>query len=471
MNRITDEKRLIAEEYIKTIKEDSNACGIAACIIDHTGKVQYENYWGVRDEESGAEVNGDTIFGLASVTKSFTAISIIQMAERGILKIEDPISKYIPEFTNKNQKTVTIQHLLSHTGGFFPQPRIVVDQVAAQLGLDEESLGDPAYNDALAAEGVRLVAERLDALTKESGLNGDPGEHLSYCNDGFALLSDIIRRYGGEGSYAAYLDKNILEPLGMERSGCSFVKPVLDPNSATLYYTDTNGEKIGHHNYRDNAFVLHGGGAMKSTLHDMQKYLAMYLNEGKALNGKRLLSDRGIREMCKHRQQFEAFEYYGYGLYSGQLGSLKVTGHGGSLPGVSSNIAFTYDNDAAVIVLCNTSGVPVSMISDALMRMYNGDDPLPDRDIWKEYPLDKDTVEALAGHYRSGEGSEGDFYVKEDGTAGLRIGGTEMDFVPVSPRSGIVRRKHSDLFIRFVASEERGLYAVYIGGRLIPKVS
>lgn len=200
------------------------------------------------------------------MTKSFTALSIMQLEEKGMIDLDAPISQYIPEFTNKNQsKKVTVRHLLSHAGGFFPLPRILVGNVAESLGLDEEKDGDFAYNDAVAQEGVKLVAERLDAQTKENGLNGQPGEYLSYCNDGFGLLSDIIRRYGGEPSYADYLVKHVLKPLGMERSFCDFVLPSKDENAATLY-KKVDGVMRGSRDYHDNAFVLNGGGAMKSTL-------------------------------------------------------------------------------------------------------------------------------------------------------------------------------------------------------------
>ena len=210
MNRMNDLNCLLAEKLVEDIKKDHEASGIAVAIIDKSGKTQYEKFWGVRDLESGKEVNGDTIFGLASVTKSFTALSIMQLEEKGMIDLDAPISQYIPEFTNKNQsKKVTVRHLLSHAGGFFPLPRILVGNVAESLGLDEEKDGDFAYNDAVAQEGVKLVAERLDAQTKENGLNGQPGEYLSYCNDGFGLLSDIIRRYGGEPSYADYLVKHV----------------------------------------------------------------------------------------------------------------------------------------------------------------------------------------------------------------------------------------------------------------------
>ena len=142
MNRIKETNRLLAENLVRSIMKDYEACGIAAAIIDKNGVTQYEKFWGVRDLESQKELDGETIFGLASVTKSFTALAIMQMEERGILKLDDPVSRYVPEFTNKNQKTVTIRHLLTHSGGFFPLPRILVDQVAAEMGRAEKEVGD-----------------------------------------------------------------------------------------------------------------------------------------------------------------------------------------------------------------------------------------------------------------------------------------------------------------------------------------
>lgn len=336
------------------------------------------------------------------------------------------------------------------------------------MGLDEKEVGDLAYNDALADEGVRRVAERLDARQKKSGLNGEPGEYLSYCNDGYGLLSDIIRRHGGEPSYAEYLLKNIIEPLGMKRSFCDFVRPSLDVNAATLY-KKVNGVMTASRDYHDHAFVLNGGGAMKSTLNDLKKYLAMYLNEGKTPEGIRILGSTGIREMCRPRQDYGAFGYYGYGLSMKRLDDLKVVEHGGSLPGVSSNIAWSNEAEAAVIVLCNTSGVPVRLISDALMRMYNGRNPVDRRDVWQETSWDEETILEAQGMYISGEGTKAELYRKKDGSLGARENGKEIPIIPVGPKTAIVRNQYSDLFIRLIQNESRGIYAIAYGSRLIPK--
>ena len=134
------------EAHTAQIMEEAKARGIAVGVVDRTGRILYEKYFGYRDEEKKLPINRDTIFGMASVTKSFTALSIMQMQKDGILSVDDAVSAYIPEFTNKNQKEpVRLSHLMSHSGGYFPLPRIVVDKTAQEMGIKdslEEELVD-----------------------------------------------------------------------------------------------------------------------------------------------------------------------------------------------------------------------------------------------------------------------------------------------------------------------------------------
>ena len=468
MNRIRKENELLFTSIVEQIQQEYQAQGLGVMIVDKTGEIQYEKYFGYRDADKKLPIDRDTIFGIASCTKSFTCLAILQMQEEGKLRVEDPVSQYIPEFTNKNQsEPVRIWHLMCHSGGFFPLPRIVVDQVAGELGLSEEKDGDLAYHDGLAEEGVRRVAERLDAQTMEQGLNGRPGEYFSYCNDGFGLLSDIIRRFGGEPSFAEYLNRHVLAPLGMSRSGCDFVKPSKDENAAILY-EKRNKTMRGHRDYHDNAFVLNGGGAMKSTLDDLRKYLCMYLNGGVCLNGNRILDEYSVREMCKPRQRSGFQSYYGYGFSLKTMDDLNLVEHGGSLPGVSSNIAWSNEAGAAVIVLCNTSDVPVSLISDAAMKLYCGRNPISMRSLWQMEPWSEETVKKACGMYVSGEGSVVQLYQKEDGTVGMQADGKEQNILTVNPTDAIIRRKMTDGYLR-LCMRKGEVFAIAYGSRMIPK--
>ena len=274
------------EAHTAQIMEEAKARGIAVGVVDRTGRILYEKYFGYRDEEKKLPINRDTIFGMASVTKSFTALSIMQMQKDGILSVDDAVSAYIPEFTNKNQKEpVRLSHLMSHSGGYFPLPRIVVDKTAQEMGIKDSLEEELVDREDFAEEGIRRVAGRLDSQTH---FTGRPGQRMSYCNDGFGLLSDIVRRHSGYGSFSAYLKERIFKPLGMERSNISFLRNSLDENAATLY-TLEDGTWRADHDYENDAFVLHGGGALKSTLGDMLKYVSMYLNEGKSQDGTQVI--------------------------------------------------------------------------------------------------------------------------------------------------------------------------------------
>ena len=137
----------------------------------------------------------------------------MQLQEAGILSLEDPGAKYVPEYKDPvGRPPVRIWHLLCHSGGFFPLPRLVVDKIAQEMGISDSILEELVYRKDFAEQGIRLVAERLAAQTE---FTGAPGQQFSYCNDGFGVLSDIVRRYGGYDSFAEYVEQKILQPLGM----------------------------------------------------------------------------------------------------------------------------------------------------------------------------------------------------------------------------------------------------------------
>ncbi|MBR3365018.1 MAG: beta-lactamase family protein [Solobacterium sp.] len=459
---LSEEKLQQAEDLIRTIMEECEASGLTACILDQDGRTVYEKSFGFRDKENLLPIDGDTLFGLASVTKSFTALAIMKMQEDGLLSVNDPLSCYLPEFTNHNTETVRLAHLLSHSGGFFPQERITVMPVASQLGLSEDRDHDLARNEQLAAEGGRLVAERLNSLQEGNGLIAEPGRYCSYCNDGFGLLSEVIRRYGDQPSYDEYVRKHILQPLHMERSFCDFIRPSEDDNAAVLYQKK-DGVMTHHRDYHDDAFVLNGGGAMKSSLNDLKKYLTMYLHHGEGVCTK-----ESIAEMLKERIPFGIDGYYGYGLYTQKIGPFGIFQHGGSLPGVSSNILFSYDAACAIIVLCNTSDVPVSRISDALFMAYTD----LSEDIHKPYPEAAWSAELctnIQGEYQSGEGTS--FAIREEnGSLILKSEDSERTIQPISDSLAIVRGKWSDTVLEPITNEKRGLFAVRYGSRVIPKI-
>ena len=468
MNRMTKSGVRMLEQHLETICREYEACGMAVAVVDHTGETKYEHFIGYRDGENQLPLNEDTIFGIASVTKSFTCMAIMQLQEQGKLDVHDLVSKYVPDFTGKNQPNLHIWQLMCHSGGFFPLPRILVGPVAESMGLTEEKDGDFAYTPALAEEGIRLVAGRLDDQTAEQGLIGKPGEYFSYCNDGFGVLSDIVRRVSGM-SFAQYVKENILLPLGMDRSSCEFVKPSLDENGAVLYER-RDGVMCHDRDYHNNAFVIHGGGSLKSTLSDMKKYVTMYLREGIGANGTRVLSESGIHEMLRPKMKSGPHADYCFGLTAKEVSGLPVYEHSGDLPGVSSCICFSYEADAAVIVLCNTTDVPASCAAEAVMRVYCGGQPAAAKVDYKEEPWSRETMADAVGVYDCGEGYGVVIYEREDGGLGIRADGNERIAIPVSQNLAMLSGKYADGFVKLCRKSGK-VFAVQYGSRMLPKTT
>ena len=118
------------EKLTQEIMEEDKARGIAVKAFYKSGEIIYEKYFGFKNEEKKTPIDENTIFGIASITKSFVALSILQLLEKGKLSLEDPISKYIPYFKNANiPYPILIKHLLTHTPGYFPMKRTTIENV------------------------------------------------------------------------------------------------------------------------------------------------------------------------------------------------------------------------------------------------------------------------------------------------------------------------------------------------------
>lgn len=466
MNQITEEARNEVESLVAQIMAEANARGIAVGVTNASGEILYENYFGWRDAEKKLPINRDTIFGMASVSKSFTALSIMQMQKDGILSVNDPVKEYIPEFTNKNQEEpVRIWHLMCHSGGYFPLPRIVIDKTAQEMGIEDSLENELIYRKDFADEGIKRVAGRLDDQTR---FVGRPGQRLSYCNDGFGLLSDIVRRHSDCDSFAEYLDKHIFKPLKMERSNISFIRNTLDDNAAVLYSMESDGSWRCDRDYQNDAFVLHGGGGVKSTLGDMLKYAAMYLREGESVDGVRIIDRYSIGEMEKPRQFMKPGVYYGYGLETKQLGDMTVLEHGGSLPGVSSNFSFCPQAGLGIVVLCNTMDVPVYAIADAVLRAFTGFPIKEERLSHAPYVWSEEERKELSGEYVSGEGDS--FVIEEEGDAlSMTFNGNALTLTGVYPWQGMVRKKYTDVYLTAVRGEDGKVIGIHYGSRVFPK--
>ena len=462
---MTEQKRIELESYVEEILKDADARGAALGVVNTDGEVLYQKFFGWRDAERRLPIDAETLFGIASVTKSFTALAIMQLQEAGVLSVEDPIAKYVPEYRDPvGREPVRIWHLLCHSGGFFPLPRLVVDKTAQSMGISDRMDRELVYRQDFAEEGIRLVANRLAA---QEEFTGAPGQQFSYCNDGFGVLSDIVRRYGGFDSFAEYVEQKILRPLGMTRSNLGFLRNSLDQNAAILYSKE-NRRWRADRNYENDAFVLHGGGAMKSTLADLMRYVGMYLRGGVAEDGTRILSRAGIREMMLPRQQVKPGVTYGYGLQRSQMGVYSLVGHGGSLPGVSSQILMCREAGIAVVFLCNTMDVPAAAAAESCMRAWC------DRPVRYEAPAvpecswSEEQRQGLIGRYASGEGDRFEI-LEEEKELLIKTESGKRLLHAVGDWNGLVQGTYGETWLQPIRTDAGTVRAAQYGTRTFPK--
>ncbi|OUC14289.1 MAG: hypothetical protein B0A82_12855, partial [Alkalinema sp. CACIAM 70d] len=177
-------------------KYGSSTPGVAVGIL-REGKVALVQGYGMASLEQGIGIGKDTVFQVGSVSKQFTAFAVYLLEKQGKLGLEDDVRQYIPELPDFG-KPVRIQHLLAHSSGIRDQ--------AALLSLAGWRMDD-----------VMTTAQVLRVIEKQRELNFEPGSAYLYCNTGYTLLAEVVRRVSGV-SFAEFTKRNIFEPLGMKNT-------------------------------------------------------------------------------------------------------------------------------------------------------------------------------------------------------------------------------------------------------------
>lgn len=407
----------ILEAEVTELKNQYQIPGIGLG-INHNGNRLFDKGFGFRDAQKQLPVTADTVFGIASMTKSFTCVAIMQLQDTGKLSVHDPVVTYVPEFrlpqTGKTED-VTIHHLMTHTTGLPPlsvhnharKRSIDQDPTAKDYGLDVANIpGNPIDTDT-------ELMERIGQLNIP--LLGEPGECFSYSNESFGILGAVINRVSGM-NYEDYVMKHILQPLKLQSTFFDINELENRENVTMLYATKkVNGQsKVYATPLWWDAPAMRAGGYLKSTVNDILTYLEIYRNKGIAGN-ERILSEESVQQMTYPHVEVEPGKFYGYGLsvIPDYYGSTFI-GHGGGLKGVSSFMGVVPDKGLTGVVLTNLSGIPSETL---LMGALN---VVEDRQFearpykYQEAEVLSDDLHTFAGTYTSDEGMNVKLEVIED---------------------------------------------------------
>ncbi|MES2006013.1 MAG: serine hydrolase domain-containing protein [Bacteroidota bacterium] len=354
----------IVEKIYKEYAEKNHFPGYAFGIM-LDGKLVYSGSGGYTDIAKKIPATTQSMFRIASMSKSFTAMAILKLRDEGKLKLDDPVYLYIPEMKGQKLTTdapeITVRNLLTHSAGF-PEDNPWGDRQLADTDAD-------------------LIALIKKGIT----FSNDPGIAYEYSNLGFAMLGYIIKKVTGI-PYSDYIEKNIWKPLGM--------------NQAQWEYTKVPANELAHgyrwidNNWREEA-LLHDGiygamGGMITSVESFSKYVGLHQSAWPVSNDAETgpVKRSSIREMhqpWRFNGLNTNFKYpsgrgcatasaYAYGLgWTRDCEGREYIAHSGGLPGFGSNWRFLPEYGLGVILFANVTYAPTTppnmAVLDTLIRM------------------------------------------------------------------------------------------------------
>ncbi len=351
------------ERSFKSFVERQQMPGaVMGVIID--GELALVKVHGVREKAGDAPVTPDTVFRIASMTKSFTAMAILKLRDEGKLSLEDPVSKYVPELANlayptADSQMLNVRHLLTHSEGF-PE--------------------DNPWGDRQLAQSDKTMREWM-----RTGIpfSTSPGTAFEYSNYGFAILGQIIAKASGQ-PYDQYVQDKILKPLGMNSS--TFEMSSVPRNRIALGYRRENDA------LKPEPILAHGSfgamGGLWTSAPDLARYVAFLMSAFPPRDEPE--SGPVKRSSAREMQQVWRFSPasafrptvdaplqlgsggYGYGLgISADCRFAHSVSHGGGLPGYGSLMRWLPEHGVGLIAMSNlTYGGFNGFFNEALSALH-----------------------------------------------------------------------------------------------------
>ncbi len=344
-------------------------------------EVIYSRGFGFRDISESLPATPNTNYCIGSVTKAFTAAAIMQLAEKGLISLEDPVSRFVDVIKSDEIK---IHHLLSHTSGI-PALGYAEALIDSYYGLSNYWLPMATPED---------VISFMRDYTK--WFLHKPGERWFYLNEGYVILGKIIERVSGV-SYESYIKTNILDKLGMRKSYFTREEYLKDNDRATPYIIN----KEGKHVRVEPVFGISADGGLFSNVIDLLKFVKALINKG-VHDDVQILSKDSVTLMekafTKLPYETPVADSYGLGLIiRHDFFGRKLVGHSGSVLVYTAYIGYIPEERIGVAILSNASGYPLSLIGGYALTILLGKDP--EKEL--HYVLTERMYEKLVGTYKN----------------------------------------------------------------------
>jgi CubicO group peptidase (beta-lactamase class C family) len=366
-NRPDSTARLVDRVFDAWRDTEGPGCALG---VSRDGRVVYEHGYGMANLETGTPIRPGTIFHVASVSKQFTAMSIMLLAAEGKLSVDDDIRKYIPEIPNYGT-TITIRHLLTHTSGLRDQWSLI----ALKRGRFEED---------------RITeADVMDVVPRQKALNFTPGAEYLYSNTGFTLLGVIVKRVSGK-SLRDFADERIFKPLGMTSTHFHDDYTMLVPGRASAYAPARNGWRVSIPN-----FDVYGATSLFTTVGDLLKWEANF--DAPVVGTRAIIDQMQTRARLTNGDSVN----YGFGLTVGTYRGIREIGHNGADAGYRSAVTRFPDQHLAIAIECNGATANTTALAHGVADVYLASALAPVQQAGAPVatPIAPDVLQRRAGAY------------------------------------------------------------------------
>ncbi len=362
--------------FEKMDKTVSPGCALA---VMKDGGIIYERGYGMADLDHNVPITPGTIFHVASMSKQFTAASIVLLAQGGKLSLDDQVRKYIPELPDFGVP-ITIRQLVHHTSGLRDQWDL--------LGL----AGWRYSLDLITDDDV------LSVMSRQKDLNFPPGSKHMYCNTGYTLLAQIVKRVSGE-SFREFTTSHIFQPLGMKNTHFRDDHAEIVKNIAYGYEPAKDNFRISITN-----FDTVGATSLLTTVEDLQLWDENLYNP--RVGGSAMIKQMLERGKLSNGEQLD----YAFGLVIGRYRGLATVDHAGGDAGYRSDMIRFPEQHFTAACLCNLAGSNPSELTRKVAEIYLAKEMKPAETAHggdeKPVQLAPEQLKSKVGIYLNPEGDE-----------------------------------------------------------------
>ena len=410
----------------------------AAVAVTAKRRPIFKKCYGLADVENNIPITSKTMFNLASVSKQFTAFSILLLEKEGKIKLDDDIHKYLPDLPNYGSP-VTIRNLLNHTSGIWEYYSTMV----YYCGYDKDD--------------HFTLDEDVALLKKQKELLFEPGSQWSYCNANYLLLAQIVEKITGV-SFQEWTKSYIFEPVGMKDS--FFMK-----NSSQIIERKADPyKKVENEFVRDNGNWTNavGMGYLFTNIDDM----ILWMDNFRTM---KVGGSDVIEKMFQKATLTNGNEsFYGFGLGILTRSGKKIIGHSGQTAGYKTAMLYCPELELGITILANNRSINSEGLSNTIFDLYTGKKITTESTSAKEVPFipfDPESAAEFAGGYIvEGTNTKVAVNVEDDYLHGVLWGLGEDFFHPLNEKKYANRSRVT--FIEFDKNKDGILHVVVHGNEM-----